>query len=355
MKTALFLLVSLLLPPVATPAAPIDLGETFPEVSLATPAGARDRAYLGLGEAVHFRLSEVHAEVVLVEVLNVLCPHCQKQTAPYNRLFRMIEADPATRSRIRMLGVAVANSQAQIDDFVTVYDVAYPVIADRDFALHMAVRGGPTPLSIYVRQTEPGRPGMVAGSHLGEDRDMSSLFAYLKELLEMRAADFEGLADPPRPIDPPSLRMHASHLREKIRNGFQTLGGTGEIRELRVDIPTRVFAAEIDGHPLYAAVISRYAICDVCHNVHYLAFFDAQGTLKAFETLHLTRYGNELWDDREVEQMRRRVVGGRLGEGWAFDPDVDAVSGATMTSAIIFDSLRRGSKLLEAIRRAEGR
>ncbi|RME36926.1 MAG: hypothetical protein D6794_07800, partial [Deltaproteobacteria bacterium] len=292
---------------------------------------------------------------VLVEVLNVLCPHCQKQTGPYNQLFRRIEDDPQTRGKIKMLGIAVGNTQAQIDDFVTVYDVAYPIIADRDFSLHMAIRGGPTPLSLYVRLDGPGKPGMVAGSHLGEDRDMESLFAYLKELVTMRAADFEGLADPPQPVFPPVLHMAKPRLLDRIRQGYAKLGPTTELRRLERDTPERVYVATVNGEKIYAAVVSRWAICDVCHNVHFIIYFTEDGDLKGFEPLHLTRYGNELWDDKEVEQMRRRLVGGRLGQGWAFNPEVDAVTSATMTSAIIFDSLRRGSSLLEAIQAAKPR
>ncbi|PNU19322.1 hypothetical protein C2E25_13005 [Geothermobacter hydrogeniphilus] len=347
------ILLLILLIPVNLLAQPIDIGEPFPELPLKAPATDAQRSYLGIGEQDHFRLSDIPSDVVLVEVLNVLCPHCQKQTAPYNRLFEMIEKDPQTRGRVKMLGIAVANSPAQIEDFVTVYDVAYPIIADSDFSLHMAIRGGPTPLSIYVRQAGPGQPGMVAGSHLGEDRDLPPLFAYLKELISMRAADFEGLADPPQPVYPPPLRISESRLRQRIQKGFSRLGRMRELHRLQLPSLDRVYAAMVDGRPLYAAVISRRAICDVCHNVHFLAFFNLEGKLLAFEPLHLTRYGNELWDEQEVEQMRRRVVGGQLGRGWTFDPEVDAVSSATMTSAIIFDSLRRGSKLLEEIRRAE--
>ena len=48
--------------------------------------------------------------ITLVELLNVLCPRCRKQTKPYTELYAMLEADPATRGRIKMLGVAVARN-----------------------------------------------------------------------------------------------------------------------------------------------------------------------------------------------------------------------------------------------------
>lgn len=349
------LLVLFLLIPASLYAQPMDLGEHFPDIPLPAPTSARQRTYLGLGDTNVFRPSEIKADVVLVEMLNVLCPHCQKQTAPYNRLYRMLEEDPQTRGRVKMLGVAVANTPAQIEDFVTVYDVSFPIVADREFTLHMAIRGRQTPLSLYVRQAKPGQAGIVAGNHLGKDEDMAALFTYLKEMISMQVSDFEGLADPLPPEYPPVLHMSDNRLRQLVMEGFTRLGRMSDLHQLQLKSSDRVFAACIDGHPLYAAVISRRAICDICHNVHYLAFFNAEGNLRGFEPLHLTRYGNELWDEKEVEQMRHQVVGGLMGDLWEFDPEVDAVSTATMTSAIIYDSLRRGGRLLEAIRQAEAR
>ena len=72
-----------------------------------------------------------------------------------------------------------------------------------------------------------------------------------------------------------------------------------------------------------------------------------------FEPLHLTKYGNVEWNDAEVAFFTKRVVGKPLVGTWSFDPEVDAVTSATMTSAIIFDSLGLGKGLLEEIHKLE--
>ncbi|RME33195.1 MAG: hypothetical protein D6794_11890, partial [Deltaproteobacteria bacterium] len=92
----LFFLLGLALAANGAHATPIDLGERFPDLPLEAPRTPQARHYLGLPEGASFRLGDIPAEVVLVEVLNVLCPHCQKQTGPYNQLFRRIEDDPQT-------------------------------------------------------------------------------------------------------------------------------------------------------------------------------------------------------------------------------------------------------------------
>ena len=157
----------LLAPPVA--AEPIEMGETFPKVLMPAPLEATQRDYLGLSDDQSFTLDQIKGRVVLVEMLNVLCPHCQKQTAPYNQLYKRLESDSTTRGQVKMFGVAVANTYEQIDDFVVIYNVLIPVVPDRRFGMHRAVRGGPTPFSIYVLRDAPGEVGVVAGTHLGQD------------------------------------------------------------------------------------------------------------------------------------------------------------------------------------------
>jgi peroxiredoxin len=340
----------------STPAAPIDLGEPFPRVPLPAPKDPSQRAYLGLTGNQPFTLDQVKGKVVLVEMLNVLCPHCQKQTAPYNTLFRMLEKDTATRGKVKMLGVAVANSDEQIDDFVQIYDVAFPVVADPRFALHRALRAGPTPFSVYVLRDAESETGVVAGTHLGEDRDMEKLFAYLEELLQMKASEFAALPrekpEPQPDLKPP---QPDAEIARRVEAAFAAQGQ--EVRDFRkLDLPSgrRVYAATVirDGRPelVFAEVASRSSICDVCHNVHYFYLFDRRGKILAFEPLHLTKYGNAEWNRADVAEFARNVVGRSLSGTWDFDPKVDAVTSATMTSAIIFDSLEQGRQLLEELR-----
>ena len=48
--------------------------------------------------------------------------------------------------------------------------------------------------------------------------------------------------------------------------------------------------------------------------------------------------------------MRRRVVGQSLTAPRLFDPKLDAATSATISSAIIFDSLVKGKALIEELR-----
>jgi len=334
----------------------IAFGDAFPELVLALSGPDHDRSYLGLDDNTTFTLDQVKADLLLVELLNVHCVHCQMQTPSYNELFKLIEMRPETRGRIKMVGIAVGNLPQEVEAFRRAYQVPFPVIADSRFVAHRALGSSATPFSIYVRQNDSGQPGVVAKTHLGMNTDYRKVFAELQQLLN---------------ADPASLRHQGvqavrkrtaitplyseEELETLLRQAFFKTGGI-LVEFDRVDLRSgrRVYTALLrrgqDIVRLFAEVASRQSVCDVCHDVHFIYLFDTKARIVGFEPLQVTKYGNVLWSDEEAAKMRRRVVGQYLTTPRPFDPKVDAVTSATISSAIIFDSIGQGEELLGELR-----
>ncbi|PLX84725.1 MAG: hypothetical protein C0617_06780 [Desulfuromonas sp.] len=334
----------------------VGLGDPFPELSLTTPAASDARDYLGLAPGERFTLSQVEADLVLVEMLNVHCPHCQMQTGPYNELFERIEADPETRGKIKILGLAAGNVADEVARFVADFRVRFPIVADPQFRFHRALGAGTTPLSIYVRQGAPGQEGVVAGSHLGMNLEHERLFA---ELRGLASEDLEDLRRRGRRIEKARTAIaplfSEEELQYRVRTAVIDAGGViVELSPVALRSGRRVYTALMKRDErrerLFAEVVSRTSVCDICHDVHFVYVFDASGRVVGFEPLQLTKYGNEPWSPGDVQKMTRRVLGRPLVSPAPFDPEVDAVTSATITSAVIFDSLAQGEGLLGELR-----
>lgn len=346
----------------ACPAAPdsraaqtIAAGDHFPEVPLAAPADAADRTYLGLQDGKLFTASRIRADVVLVELLNVHCPHCMMQAPSYNELYRRIEGDSSTRGRIKLLGIGVGNLPEEIAAFRRAQRVPFPILPDASFEVLRALGVRATPFSIYLRQERPGTPGVVADTHLGLNTHYEELSVTLRALadaepagLRRRAVRSDAAGDAVAPILP------GEELRQRVRAALLEAGGT-LIRMERLELPSgrQVFEGllreEEQARTVFAEVIDRPSVCDICHDLHFIYVFDRTGTVLGFLPLHLTKYGNVNWDAADVERMRRRVVGRSLASWRPFDPEVDAVTAATITSAMVFDSLAQGGALLREL------
>jgi hypothetical protein len=68
-------------------------------------------------------------------------------------------------------------------------------------------------------------------------------------------------------------------------------------------------------------------------------------------SLEVTKEGNLPWNAQEVERMKARLVGRSILNPVDFDPQVDSVSSATMTSVLIVDAINRAKRHYEGLKR----
>jgi hypothetical protein len=101
---------------------------------------------------------------------------------------------------------------------------------------------------------------------------------------------------------------------------------------------------------LFAKLVSRAPTCDICHATHFFFTFDEKGMIVNFLPLQVTKVDNLSWDAKEVGQMKQRLVGRSVLQPVDFDSKVDAISSATMTTALIVDSINKATALYEELK-----
>jgi peroxiredoxin len=104
---------------------------------------------------------------------------------------------------------------------------------------------------------------------------------------------------------------------------------------------------EIEKIALFGRIVSKYSICDICHDTHFYYLIDQNGKLVYFNPIHVTKYGNLNWNYQDIITIKSRVMGKDLFKPLPFDPSVDAVSQATMSSYLIYEGLNETKLVLK--------
>ena len=131
-------------------ASPPAAGDVFPALQLPVPSGAGDKSYLGIRGGDTFMIPDVKAKVVLIEVLSMYCPFCQREAPHVNDVFALIEKNPDLRNRIKVIGIGAGNSLYETQVYREKYGVPFPVIPDGDYMFHKVLGEVRTPYFIGI-------------------------------------------------------------------------------------------------------------------------------------------------------------------------------------------------------------
>jgi thiol-disulfide isomerase/thioredoxin len=154
-------------------------GEVMEQVSLPVPSDQNDRTYLGLGKkAGQFTLRDIDADIVIVEIFSMYCPHCQKHAPTANRLHEIIEADKRTRGRVKLIGIGVGNSAYEVKFFKKKYTVPFPLFDDENSQILNKLTGIRTPTFFGVRKRGPKVEAFFIEQGPHDDAD-----AFLKDVI----------------------------------------------------------------------------------------------------------------------------------------------------------------------------
>lgn len=331
-------------------------GDILPTLRLQLVKGSSDQHYLGLDpQQTEFTPQQIRAELILIEFINVHCPHCREQAPSYNKLYEKIAQQPEYQPDIKMLAIAVGNLPEEVEAFRRQFDVPFPVIADSNFVAWRAIDGKATPFTILVRQNGEGQPGTVAATHSGTNHNIRGVFSQLTELLKLRPEQITHTTLAPRQDHETTETYSAEDLDDEVYHAFRNIGRVSGFSKLQSPPGHQLYSALVytnkRGQRLFAEVIQRQSVCDVCHDVHFIYLFDPDGKIVDIVALQLTKYGNRNWDQTDIDQLKKRLVGQTLQEMKSFSPQVDAITSATITSAIIYNSLQQRRNLMDKIPR----
>jgi peroxiredoxin len=160
--------------------------DNLTSMRLPAPQDPMQRQYLGLSTADDFTLIQVKAQAVIVEIFSMYCPHCQASAPEVNRLNEAIEKDPATKGRVKLIGIGAGNTPVEVAVFRKKYGIEFPLLADDGFHVQKAFAKPLRTPTIMVLKLDGSGKAVLVHSHVGELKDREELLKVLAGLLGER-------------------------------------------------------------------------------------------------------------------------------------------------------------------------
>ena len=146
---------------------PPQKGETLPVINLPFPKSPAEKSYLGLSGDGSFKIPQIKANVVIVEIFSMYCPYCQKDAPGVNQLYNLIENNPDLKNKIKLIGIGAGNTSYEVGVYKKNYTVPFPLFPDQDFTIHKACGEVRTPYYIVVKINED-KTHQIVHSQLGD-------------------------------------------------------------------------------------------------------------------------------------------------------------------------------------------
>jgi thiol-disulfide isomerase/thioredoxin len=160
-------------------------GGVLPRIKLPVPKNPAEKSYLGISGSGLFRIPQIKARVVIIEIFSMYCPQCQKIAPGMDELYHLIESNPDLRGKIKLIGIGAGNSRYEVEVFKKTFHTPFPLFPDNEFAIHKALGEVRSPYFIAIKINKDGTHTVVH-SELNSFKEARTFLESILDASELR-------------------------------------------------------------------------------------------------------------------------------------------------------------------------
>ena len=130
--------------------------ELLPDITLTVPANTAHIQYMGLKgvPGTPFKISDIDADILMIELISMYCPYCQKAAPTINVLYEKMEQKKRPYLKLVIIGIGANNTDLEVDTFRHGFDIAFPLFSYPDLSIYKILAGAGTPTFIGCKKGE---------------------------------------------------------------------------------------------------------------------------------------------------------------------------------------------------------
>ena len=152
------------------------------DIPLPGPSSEADAAYLGLEESTDaFRMDQIKAGVLVVEVFDMYCRFCQGMAPKVDEVYEL-NLRSGFAGEVKMIGIGRMNTALEVATFKEKYKVKFPLFPDNDLSITRALQAQDegTPHFMVIKMA-PGARVEVVHTFTGAFEDPKAFYDVILE------------------------------------------------------------------------------------------------------------------------------------------------------------------------------
>ncbi|MGO9315325.1 MAG: TlpA family protein disulfide reductase [Syntrophobacteraceae bacterium] len=150
------------------------------------PDSAQTQIYLGLEAMKQFKVSDIKAKIVIIELMSGFCSACQANTPIINDVYKTIQAD-SSLADVKVIAIAIADDKTTVETFKKQFKPLFPILLDESREIMRSKSISATPVTMVVSTQDAKvlftQPGVIpaADAFVKQVRFVKQLEAMDKE------------------------------------------------------------------------------------------------------------------------------------------------------------------------------